>query len=401
MELLGPNRIRWSRWLCAFVLLGVASVVSAAVADSSRFVTASLLVVTPGNAVYSRFGHVSLRMQCPSKDLDYCFTFESEPNRLKFIMGKSMAHFSAVPFKEYIAPYQAEGRGITQYDLNLTTHEEQELWRLLDNDMVEQPNRQFNLIQHNCVSMSMLMTEAALQNEQIEYRQMPEQMSFINGEGIRYLSRRSPWLQFLLITFIGSEADVYWPTEQRLSPEMLGNVATHAVIVNLNTHATRPLTAGEPRTILPMKAVPEPLPFTPTWLAVGLFVLALLLTCGEWKAGWQKAARWFDAFLFVAQCLVGFVLLYSTLVASLFGLHWNWYLVPFNPLPLVLWLLWRKQKKFYRVYFFYFVILCLFIVIAPVITTQADLPHLLIVGSMGIRCLSNYVKGKKQNKKIQ
>lgn len=388
--------------LVALWLLCGVSTASAAVAnDSSRFVTASLIVVTPGDAIYSRFGHVSLRMQCPSKDLDYCFTFESEPNRLKFLMGQSKAHFAAVPFDDFVKPYRTEGRGIRQYDLNLTTPEEQELWRMLDEDMVEEPHRQFNLIQNNCVSMSMFMIEASLRNEQIAFRQMPEQMSYINGDGIRFLSRRSPWLQFLLMTFVGSEADVYWQTEQRLSPELLGDIVTHAVIEDVNTHAERPLIEGKPRIIQQQTSVPEPSPFTPTRLAVGLLLLTLLITCLEWMKGWQRVARWFDVFLFAFQTLTGVLLVYSTLVAGLFGLHWNWYLLPFNPLPLLIWLLWRKRKKFYHVYLFYFVILCLFIVIAPVITTQADLPHLLIVGVMGVRCLSNYLKGKIQNKKIQ
>lgn len=34
-------------------------------ADSSNFVTASLLVASPGNAFYSNLGHCTLRMECP------------------------------------------------------------------------------------------------------------------------------------------------------------------------------------------------------------------------------------------------------------------------------------------------------------------------------------------------
>ena len=69
-------------------------------ADSSNFVTASLLIVTPSNSFYSVFGHAALRMQCPAYHLDYVFTFESDPNVsgfMTFFMGKSKASFVSVP----------------------------------------------------------------------------------------------------------------------------------------------------------------------------------------------------------------------------------------------------------------------------------------------------------------
>ena len=53
---------------------------SAVLPDSSNFVTASIIVISPGSQIYSTFGHCALRMECPSEDLDYCYTFESNPS---------------------------------------------------------------------------------------------------------------------------------------------------------------------------------------------------------------------------------------------------------------------------------------------------------------------------------
>jgi hypothetical protein len=50
-------------------------------------------------------------MQCPSKKLDYCFTFEMESGLggyLKFFGGQAKARFVAVPTKEYLTEYQRE-----------------------------------------------------------------------------------------------------------------------------------------------------------------------------------------------------------------------------------------------------------------------------------------------------
>ena len=60
-----------------------------------------------------------------------------------------------------------------QYVLNLTPHERQELWKILDQDMVNEKNRKFNFLQNNSSSISMLMIVDALLGEQIFYRWHP------------------------------------------------------------------------------------------------------------------------------------------------------------------------------------------------------------------------------------
>ena len=97
--------------------------------DSSNFVTAfvtaSLVIAEPLHALYSVFGHATLRMECPSFGLDYVFTFESDPNIGTFmtgIAGKAKAKYIAVPTDTFINDTRREGRGLKQYKLNLTHH---------------------------------------------------------------------------------------------------------------------------------------------------------------------------------------------------------------------------------------------------------------------------------------
>ena len=181
-------------------------------ADSSNFVTASLLVTSPGKACYSNLGHCTVRLECPMFNLDYCFSFETdvEPGDfLRFFAGQANGHIVAVPTAEYLKPAQREGRGVKQYVLNLTPHERQELWKILDQDMVNEKNRKFNFLQNNCSSISMLMIEDALLGEQIFYRwhpMVPE--SLPTGEAIRFTQRHSPWSKFISIALVGSEAEV-------------------------------------------------------------------------------------------------------------------------------------------------------------------------------------------------
>ena len=55
--------------------------------DSEEFVTASLLISAPLKALYSVFGHATLRMECPTHQLDCIYTFESEANMGTFMTG--------------------------------------------------------------------------------------------------------------------------------------------------------------------------------------------------------------------------------------------------------------------------------------------------------------------------
>ena len=115
--------------------------------DSSNFVTASLLIASPGEPIYSQLGHAAIRMECPVHNLDFCFSFSEEPGMggiLKFFLGKTDAHMIAIPTAVFINDYRKEGRQVDQYTLSLSTHEKQELWRLLDNDYVDPEMRKFN-----------------------------------------------------------------------------------------------------------------------------------------------------------------------------------------------------------------------------------------------------------------
>ncbi|MBQ4008791.1 MAG: DUF4105 domain-containing protein, partial [Muribaculaceae bacterium] len=114
--------------------------------DSSNFVTASLLVIEPGPQTVSAMGHSAIRLECPTHNLDYCFTLENNPeySTLAFILGKTPAHDIAVPTNEFIKEFVAEKRRVVQHELNLSLHEKQELWRAADIEFANEGDRLFN-----------------------------------------------------------------------------------------------------------------------------------------------------------------------------------------------------------------------------------------------------------------
>lgn len=369
--------------------------------DSSNFVTASMIVASPGEAIYSQLGHAALRMECPRHRLDFCFSFEEEPGAkgiLKFFFGKTDAHMMAVPTEQFLEVFKKEGRQVKQYTLNLTIHEKQMLWQLLDQDYLDANMRHFNFLQNNCSSVSLLSVENAIFDETIDFNGWPEQYKMNNGAFSRFYTRNSPWLQFICNTFFGIASDASWEPEQRTSPELMPSVLKRAVIVDANGNK-RPMVINE-KELLPLTKEYKASPVTPLWVFGTLLLLTILVTFAQYKWKLKWLPRVLDVVFMAFVTLVGLMLIYTSYVSGLFGKQWNWYLIPFNPLPLIIWLLWRKRKGFFKIYLFYVIVLVLFILATP-LSQQLDLPHQLITAALTVRCLYHYLMGKREQESIK
>lgn len=365
--------------------------------DSSNFVTASLLVASPGEAMYSSYGHCALRMECPVHNLDYCFSFEMDfddcfADYLKFFSGNVDSHIIAIPTADYVANYKKEGRGIKQYELNFHLHEKQELWRALDNDYIDEQFRKYNLIENNCSSILFATILGTPIDRKAEFGKLPEHFNLKNGEIVRHDAHLSPWTQFLDITFLGTESDNYCGIINKISPESFGPVIKSIQLVD-ETGARTPLFKSE-KEILPVKLIVEPTKFSPIFVFAILLVFVFFITILNYTGKCKKLGKWLDVLLMAIATVIGIFLIYTSFVSGLFGIHWNWYLIPFNPLPLIIWLIWRKRKGFYKVYLFYTVVLVLFILATP-LSEQLDLPHQLITATLAVRCFYNYYDGKR------
>ena len=366
--------------------------------DSSNFVTASLLVIEPGPETVSAMGHSAIRLECPVHNLDYCFTLENNPeySGLAFILGKTPAHDIAVPTNEFITKFATEKRRVLQYELNLTLHEKQELWRAADIEFTNEGHRLFNYSYDgtdNCTSICLELIEQALIDEKIIVDEMPGILTRNNGIYFRYMSRRSPWVQFLLITLGGTACDETWNMRNRMAPEVIIPLLSHSHFEG--QHGSRSVLKGSGKELLPRGVVVSPSHLSPILVFGALLAIAIVISVLQYYRRVNKIARVFDVGLFVFQLLLAMLLVTACCVGSIVGTHWNWYLIPFNPLPLIIWLLWHKRKKFYKVYLFYTVVLVLFIFATP-LSEQLDLPHQLITATLAVRCFYNYYDGKRQ-----
>ena len=140
------------------------------------FVTASLLILAPLKVLYSVFGHAMLRMECPTHQLDYIYSFESEDDVgtfMRVVAGKAKAKYIAVPTDTFLNDCRETGREVRQYRLNLKPREKQELWQLLDNELLLGAHRNFNLLYTNCLSTTIIDVQRCLIAEQFEWGPLP------------------------------------------------------------------------------------------------------------------------------------------------------------------------------------------------------------------------------------
>jgi len=73
--------------------------------EAPDFVTVSMLVAEPSDVLYSCVGHCALRLECPTFNLDYIFSYEGdnlEEEKFKFLLGKLKMGLLAVPTEEYL-----------------------------------------------------------------------------------------------------------------------------------------------------------------------------------------------------------------------------------------------------------------------------------------------------------
>ena len=115
---------------------------SALAQDSSRL-RISLLTCTPGEELYSTFGHSAYRVVDSTSltDIVYnygTFNFDVDGFYLKFIQGNLLYYVSAEYFTDFKDLYQSTNRGITEQVLNLSAAEKITIQRFLNNNLKEE-----------------------------------------------------------------------------------------------------------------------------------------------------------------------------------------------------------------------------------------------------------------------
>ncbi len=117
-------------------------------AQDSAHLRISLLTCTPGEELYSTFGHSAFRIFDSSRafnddwqDVVYnygTFNFDDPGFYLKFVQGKLLYYVSTESFKGFKELYQTTNRGIVEQVLNLSDADKIIIQQMLNNNLKEE-----------------------------------------------------------------------------------------------------------------------------------------------------------------------------------------------------------------------------------------------------------------------
>ena len=332
-----------------------------------NFVKASLLIMSPGDELYSCAGHTCIRLECPKFNLDYCFSYESESVKDKvftFFMGKLKMGMFAIPTAEWLKMYKNIGRSIVQYQLNLPPDAKQRLWKLLDQKVAEGAYLPYDYLARGCAQADLTVLRTAIASPGSSGLVVPANWAPVrDGQALSqpytrrecvdtFTSKSHPWNCFFLHAICGAELDREVSVFRSIvvPSDLLGLLRASKIdgkpVIDGDGEVLLEVGGGHGATALPVgEASPAaqgnghagrvPLPFltpmTVSWFAVALAVV-----------NWFVKANWLDWLFLAFQSLAGAFFTYLVAFSNLPATSWNWLIVPFNLLPLVLWK-WRKK----------------------------------------------------------
>ena len=294
--------------LVAFFIFNFSFLISAQ-ADTSH-VRISLLTCTPGEELYSTFGHSALRItdSLNHDDLVYNYgTFDfSEPGfYTKFIRGKLMYYLSTEDFDSFSNSFQEENREITEQVLNLSSSEKIKIRRLLQQNL-ESENRfyKYDFLFDNCTTRLRDLIEKTADTTIAFGNVLSKKTKFreLIYEYLDYNDKQ--WSKLGIDLLLGSKTDAIMTTRQDMFlPDYLMKTFDHTKI------GSTPLVASS-KNLFQISPQPKSKNFftNPLFIFSFLFLFIALLSFSK-NNSIQKFIYGFDGILFFITGLMGILIL--------------------------------------------------------------------------------------------
>jgi len=287
----------------------------------------SLLTASPGQALYSVFGHSAVRVQDSLNSMDIVFNygtfdFETPGFYTKFVKGKLPYMLSTETFIGFQSEYKSEGRTIEEQLLNLSQDEKQKIFDfLLVNREPENRFYQYDFFFDNCATRIRDLVDKELDINWDE--NTPSDLSFRDLITI-YLTNHQ-WAKFGIDLLLGYPCDrIASAWEYQFLPDFM-----HDAFKNAKKGNGSPL-IWETKTIIEkFPQQEEKLVFTPILFCWIIFLVALLSLLNK------TTSKIFDAFFFSILGLTGILLFFMWFFTDHQVARWNLNLLWAFPLHLI------------------------------------------------------------------
>lgn len=314
----------------------------------------SLLTCSPGEELYSTFGHTALRVTDAATGMDMVFNYgtfdDSDPTKFywDFTQGLMLYCLSAYPFNDFVEEYRSQQRGVIEQVLQLSCTEKNKIFNALRQNVQEQ-NRFYYYYFHtdNCTTragdMVIKNTNSPVVFKNILPARVPSFRDLIHS----YLDKgHQPWSKFGIDILLGGNLDKKVSNREAMFlPDYLMKGFDSASMGNKAL-------VKETQTVLTVPPHPDETGswFTPFVLFTALFIFIAVLSI--LKARWSLTfLRGFDIFFFLLLGILGVLLatLWLIRVDTVCRNNFNllWALPTHLPVVFVM----GRQKKWVKTYF--------------------------------------------------
>jgi hypothetical protein len=288
----------------------------------------SLVTCSPGDELYTAFGHSAIRILDPELGFDRLYNFGTfdmtvDNFYLRFARGDLLYQLSVDQGDADIEEHGALGQGVTEAQLNLTPEQKQSLFGALETNLAPE-NRyyRYDFLLDNCSTRVRDVFERIIGT--------PVADKTVTGVTFRqmldpYLDR-IPWIRFGICLLLGAGVDrLVQPREACFLPANLESAICQTEV----GHSTF---AQSPVRLFPARPLPRiPRAFDPEIV----FSVVLLGWIGLWALRGRRASRVISALVYI---VFGFTGLFLVVLAAN-TLHWeayqNWNLAWLVPTHLV------------------------------------------------------------------
>ncbi len=328
----------------------------------------SLITCSPGDEVYSKFGHTAIRINDILSDNDVVFnygifSFETKNFYYKFIKGETDYQLGLYDTKLFLPEYAARNSLVEEQVLNLSADEKKKLINyLLTNYEFQNRVYRYNFVFDNCSTRPRDKIMAAL-NGHLKYQTVAQSNTFRQWVGL-YVGPDS-WLKFGIDIIFGKDADkIATQNESMFLPEILMFEMQSAQIISINGDIRKFVTK---KNILVEKR--EEKDQIKTWYKKPIIISFILLLIGIiitlWDIKRHRHNKEFDTLILLITGLAGVIVFYMMVFSTHPLVKHNLNLLWLNPLNLIVAILiWIKP---YRKNLFYYEILNITLLITALI----------------------------------
>lgn len=312
----------------------------------------SLITCSPGEEVYSKFGHTAIRVKDKTNNVDVVFnygifSFETEHFYYKFIKGETDYQLGIYETNYFLPEYAERNSMVWEQVLNLSSAEKKNLVAtLLENYEPQNRVYRYNFVFDNCSTRPRDKITGSV-NGYIRYHQTSEPATFRRWVG-DYVGTDT-WLKFGIDLLFGIDADaIASQKNSQFLPELLMSDFQEAEIVSLDGK-TRKLVEKSATVLIDKKPVESHSSFFDFLLnpfSVSLFLLALgvLITILDIK--YRKHNKIFDSIILFITGVAGIIAFYLMVFSSHPLVTANLNVLWINPLNLVAaFLIWVKPLR--------------------------------------------------------